>query len=296
MQKKMLINLFQSVLSTILAGCAATELPAAVYNGLAYNGLAYNGLAYNGLAYNGLAYNGLAGLPLATTTYAAAPVTTTVAAAATPVVAAAAAPVVAAAAAPVVAAAPYVAGSQFHAQDEFKNVNYGYANLNSQKQEVGNALVGVSGGYSYVDAAGQPQVVSYVADALGFRTEDSRLPVAPVDTGVAPVFNPEPLVAPVYTGVAPEPVMDTPEVAEAKAAHLAAVEAAKVDKVKREAEAEPAIVGGYSTVLSAPALTYAAGLPLAYNGLYNGLYNGAYAYNGLYNGVYGYNGLYNGLW
>merc|ERR1719158_2827661 len=134
-----------SVLSTILAGCAATELPAAVYNGLAYNGLAYNGLAYNGLA-----YNGLAGLPLATTTYAAAPVTTTVAAA-TPVVAAAAAPVVAAAAAPVVAAAPYVAGSQFHAQDEFKNVNYGYANLNSQKQEVGNALVGVSGGYSYVD-------------------------------------------------------------------------------------------------------------------------------------------------
>merc|ERR1740131_166854 len=113
-----------SVLSTILAGCAATELPAAVYNGLAYNGLAYNGLAYNGLA----------GLPLATTTYAAAPVTTTVAAAA-PVVAAAAAPVVAAAAAPVVAAAPYVAGSQFHAQDEFKNVNYGYANLNSQKQE-----------------------------------------------------------------------------------------------------------------------------------------------------------------
>ena len=30
----------------------------------------------------------------------------------------------------------------------------------------------------------------------------------------------------VFTGVAPEPVQDTPEVAEAKAAHLAAVEAA----------------------------------------------------------------------
>merc|ERR1719211_25816 len=220
-----------SVLSTILAGCAATELPAAVYNGLAYNGLAYNGLAYNGLA-----YNGLAGLPLATTTYAAAPVTTTVAAAA----------------APVVAAAAYVAGSQFHAQDEFKNVNYGYANLNSQKQEVGNALVGVSGGYSYVDAAGQPQVVSYVADALGFRTEDSRLPVAPVDTGVAPVFNPEPLVAPVYTGVAPEPVMDTPEVAEAKAAHLALVAAANAPAERKRREADAAIIGGSSRIISAP--------------------------------------------
>merc|ERR1712020_63772 len=34
---------------------------------------------------------------------------------------------------------------------------------------------------------------------------------------VAPVFNPEPLVAPVYSGVAPEHVAETPEVLAARA-------------------------------------------------------------------------------
>merc|ERR1719431_1096818 len=145
--------------------------------------------------------------PLAYAGYPAAPV------AAAPVVTAA--PV--AAVAPYAAYAPYSAGSQFHSQDEFGNLNYGYANLNSVKQEVGNTYGGVSGGYSYVDAEGKLQQVTYAADALGFRTQDSRLPVAPVYDGVAPTFNPEPLVAP----------KDTPEVAAAKAEHLAAVEAAK---------------------------------------------------------------------
>ena len=50
---------------------------------------------------------------------------------------------------------------------------------------------GVNGGYSYVDAAGKLQTVSYVADGAGFRVEDSRLPV----------FNPEPLVAPTFNPV-----------------------------------------------------------------------------------------------
>merc|ERR1712227_138790 len=134
---------------------------------------------------------------------------------------AAAAPV---AAAPVTyAAAPAYTGSQFHAQDEFGNLNYGYANINSAKNEVGNTYGGVTGGYSYVDANGQLQRVEYIADGAGFRVADSRLPVAPTfnpEPLVAPTFNPEPLVAPVYDGVAPEPVQDTPEVAEAKAAHL----------------------------------------------------------------------------
>merc|ERR1711962_411234 len=79
--------------------------------------------------------------------------------------------------------APYV-GSQFHAQDEF-------GNLNSAKAEAGNTYGGVSGGYSYVDANGVLQQVQYVADAAGFRVADSRLPVAPVYDGVAPTFNPE---------------------------------------------------------------------------------------------------------
>merc|ERR1712098_104338 len=85
-----------------------------------------------------------------------------------------------------------------------------------------------------------------IADGLGFRVADSRLPVAPV-------FNPEPLVAPVHGGVAPEPVQETPEVAEARAAHLAAVEAAKAETAeRRRRDADPAVLGGASRVLSAP--------------------------------------------
>merc|ERR1712172_311038 len=175
------------------------------------------------------------------------------------------------AAAPYAAYAPYSAGSQFHAQDEFGNLNYGYTNINSVKQEVGNAYGGVTGGYSYVDANNQLQRVEYVADGLGFRVADSRLPVAPVYDGVAPTFNPEPLVAPtfnpeplvapVFTGVAPEPVQDTPEVAEAKAAHLALLEAANAERKRRSADEEEAVVAA-PTIAALP-YPYAAGLNLA---------------------------------
>lgn len=295
---------FFAVLSAVLAIAAATE-EAAAPAPLTYT-LPYAPYTY--AAHHAPAY-----------TYAQAPVTYTAAAAA-PAVAtyAAAAPVAsyapatyAAAYAPASYAAAYApavpayTGSQFHAQDEFGNLNYGYSNLNSVKHEVGNTYGGVSGGYSYVDADNKLQTVQYVADAAGFRVADSRLPVAPVYDGVAPTFNPEPLVAPtfnpeplvapVYTGVAPEPVQDTPEVAAAKAAHLAAVAAEKADRKKREAD--PAVLGGYSSVLSAPTplihnapvVTYAAAPYTAYNGLYhgglyNGLYHGAYAAGYPFNG------------
>merc|ERR1719440_2685811 len=135
---------------------------------------------------------------------------------------------------------PFV-GSQFHAQDEFGNLNYGYSNLNSAKAEAGNTYGGVSGGYSYVDANGVLQQVQYVADAAGFRVADSRLPVAPVYDGVAPTFNPELPVAPV----------DTAEVAEAKAAFAeayAAQEAAVAAVAERKKrEAEPAFAYGFAT-------------------------------------------------
>merc|ERR1712042_223189 len=185
--------------------------------------------------------------------------------------------------------APYNAGRQFHAQDEFGNLNYGYTNINSVKQEVGNAYGGVSGGYSYVDANGQLQRVEYIADGLGFRVADSRLPVAPVYDGVAPTFspeplvaptfNPEPLVAPVFDGVAPEPVQDTPEVVEARAAHLAAVEAAKSGE-RRRREAEPAILASGSRVLTAPTpFIHNAPAFAAYSPYTLGAY-GAYGYYG----------------
>jgi len=203
------------------------------------------------------------------------------------------------AAAPAVAAAPYAApyvpSSQFQAQDEFGNLNYGYSNLNSAKAEVGNTYAGVTGGYSYVDANGQLQKVEYIADGAGFRVADSRLPVFNPDLPVAPTFNPElPVaptynpelpVAPVYTGVAPEPVADTPEVAEAKAAHAAALEAAAAaaaDRKKREAD--PAILAGATTVLTPPTpfIHNAPVRPVAYAGLpYAGLGYAGYGYAGL---------------
>lgn len=86
--------------------------------------------------------------------------------------------------------------------------------MNSAKHEVGNAYAGVSGSYQYVDANGQLQTVNYVADGLGFRSADSRLPVHVAELPVAPV----------YDGVAPEPVEDTPEVAAAKAEFAATFE------------------------------------------------------------------------
>merc|ERR1711997_623326 len=181
------------------------------------------------------------GAPL---TYGAAPIAYQTAAAPAPVVTVNAAP------APVVAAAPLNPSSQFQAQDEFGNIQYGYSNINSQKHETGNTYGGVSGSYSYVDANGVVQTTNYIADGLGFRVQATNLPVAPVapeveplvapvhvyDPPVAPVHEytlpvapvheyPLP-VAPVYDGVAPAPVEKTPEVLAAKAEHLALVAAA----------------------------------------------------------------------
>merc|ERR1719281_2344661 len=168
--------------------------------------------------------------PLTAGPIAAAPAVATVAAApaiaAAPAVAtyAAAAPAIAAPAVATYAAAAPVAApasSQFQAQDEFGNVAYGYQNINSAKQESGNALGGVTGSYTYADEAGV-HTVNYVADALGFRVAGDNLPVAPVHAAVAPV-------APVHQAV---PVVDTPEVVEAKAAFFEAYEAAKAGVAK----------------------------------------------------------------
>merc|ERR1712004_647113 len=68
-------------------------------------------------------------------------------------------------------AAPLNPSSQFQAQDEFGNIQYGYSNINSQKHETGNTYGGVSGSYSYVDANGIVQTTNYIADGLGFRVQ-----------------------------------------------------------------------------------------------------------------------------
>merc|ERR1719233_230205 len=145
-------------------------------------------------------------------------------------VAVAAAPAAYAAAPVAVAAAPLAApiagpvSSQFQAQDEFGNLAYGYQNISSAKQEQGNALGGVTGSYTYADEAGV-HTVNYVADDFGFRVASDNLPVAPVYNAALPV-------APVHAAA---PVVDTPEVAEAKAAFFAAFEA-EASRTKRSAQ------------------------------------------------------------
>merc|ERR1712002_277555 len=182
-----------------------------------------------------------AGAPV---TYTGAPITTVAAAPAAAPVAYAGYPV-----------APLT--QQFHSQDEFGNVAHGYNQLNAAAHTAGNALVGVSGAYSYVDPNGDLQTTTFVADGLGYRVKATNLPVAPT-------FDPELPVAPV----------DTAEVAAAKEAHAAAVaEVAAREKRSTPAATEPLVVpelklapytyaGAYAPY---GAYAHAPFAPLAYN-------------------------------
>merc|ERR1711964_758253 len=160
--------------------------------------------------------------------------------------AAAYAPAVAAAPAPIAAPIAGPVSSQFQAQDEFGNLAYGYQNINSAKQEQGNAYGGVQGSYTYADEAGV-HTVNYVADDFGFRVVSDNLPVAPVHAAA--------------------PVVDTPEVAEAKAAFFAAFEA-EASRTKRSAQLAafgPTAYAGLATGLlpAAPVAAAAYAAPLA---------------------------------
>merc|ERR1712073_180635 len=120
--------------------------------------------------------------------------------------------------APVVATAD-AANTQYHAQDDFGQFNYGYSNPLSTKQELKTADGVTRGSYSYVDANGIIQTVNYLSDALGFRVAATNLPVHHVDAApaaaaaAAPVAVAEeaPAVVDAYTPVAEEKVM-TPSV------------------------------------------------------------------------------------
>merc|ERR1712026_71810 len=196
-----------------------------------------------GLVHPGLAYTGAPVATVAAPTVAAAPVATVAVAPAAPL------------------------SQQFHSQDEFTNFAHGYSNINSAKHETGNAALGlVQGGYSYVDPNGKLQTVNYQSDALGFRVQATNLPVAPVFEGKAPVFNPELPVAPELT----------PEVAEATAAHLKALEEAGA-RNKRDTPAAT------ERLVPAPLAPLTYGAPF-----YNGIYGGAFGYHGAYApGFYG---------
>merc|ERR1711863_79211 len=118
---------------------------------------------------------------------------------------------------PVPLAAP---SSQFHAQDEFGRFSFGYENINSAKTETKDAFGVTRGSYQYVDANGIVQTVNYIADDInGFRVAGTNIPVA--------VAAAQPVAPATLPLVAPVPVLETPEVAAARAEHLAAHAEAK---------------------------------------------------------------------
>jgi len=129
---------------------------------------------------------------------------------ASPVVAQAS-PVVAAAPVESVAGTPYDAtNTQYHAQDDIGQFNYGYSNPLSTKQELKTADGVTRGSYSYVDANGIVQTVNYLSDALGFKVAATNLPVGPAPEH--PVDHVEPAVVEAYSSPAVEEKVMEPTV------------------------------------------------------------------------------------
>merc|ERR1711970_971146 len=145
---------------------------------------------------------------------------------------------------------------QFHAQDEFGQFSFGHAGGPSARTESRDAYGVTTGSYQYLDAFGLIQTVNYISDAAGFRVVGTNLPAGPAA------------------------VAETPEVAAARAEHLAAVEAAAA----AAAAAPEEVVEVVAVEEAAPAEVVAerkkrqAILPaLAYNGLHAVGYNGLLA-------------------
>merc|ERR1711892_307190 len=68
---------------------------------------------------------------------------------------------------PVAPAVPSITSSQYHAQDEAGNYQYGYRNRNSAKEVAGNVHEHYEAGY-YTDLDNS-RTVQYIADSNGFR-------------------------------------------------------------------------------------------------------------------------------
>ncbi|XP_055385649.1 uncharacterized protein LOC129614799 [Condylostylus longicornis] len=106
--------------------------------------------------------------------------------------------------------------SQYHSQDFLGQYAYGYNDGLSAKVE-SKSLNGITqGGYTYYDANGKLQSVSYIADAQnGFRATGTNFPKAQEVE-----IKPEPVELPI-------PVTETNEVHAARLEHLKAVEEIK---------------------------------------------------------------------
>ncbi|KAI9552428.1 hypothetical protein GHT06_022794 [Daphnia sinensis] len=107
---------------------------------------------------------------------------------------------------PVVYSYPANSASQYLAKDELGQASFGYAHPGQTATNIQDAYGNQVGSYAYFNPEGKEVRVSYTADSRGFRVLSNDLPVAPTANLVAPV-----------------PVQDTLEVAQAKAEHAAAV-------------------------------------------------------------------------
>ncbi|KAK4029353.1 hypothetical protein OUZ56_022351 [Daphnia magna] len=125
-----------------------------------------------------------------------------------------------AAAVPSYHAVPSFTSSQYHAQDEMGQARFGYAFPGQASSNYRDAMGNQIGSYAYFNPDGKEVRVAYTADHRGFRVLSNDLPVAPVANLVQ--------------------VPDTIEVAQAKAAHMAAhVEARAALAAARTASVAP---------------------------------------------------------
>ena len=106
---------------------------------------------------------------------------------------------------------PAFTANQYHSQDELGQASFGYSHPGQAAVNYRDAFGNQVGSYAYINPDGKEIRVSYVADSNGFRVLSNALPEGPAPLNVA----------------LPAPVQDTPEVAAAKAAHLAAVASAR---------------------------------------------------------------------
>lgn len=133
--------------------------------------------------------------------------------------------------APAVVAGPVAVSSQYHAQDALGQYSYGYSGGPSSKVETKTADGITRGGYSYIDSNGLVQSANYVSDPVnGFRVAATNLPVH-----------------------SPTPVLDTPEVASAKARHAAAYNEAAAAAAAAPDVSEAVVVAATPTVYAAAA-------------------------------------------
>merc|ERR1712027_15468 len=114
---------------------------------------------------------------------------------------------------PIVASNVDAANSQYHAQDDLGQYNYGFSNPTQTKQELKTADGVTRGSYSYVDANGLVQTVNYISDAMGFRVAASNLPVGPApDVAVVDHVEAESAVVDAYSAAPVKEEVMTPSV------------------------------------------------------------------------------------